>query len=128
MRQIKLKQEEERVLERLYRHSGNATERRRAHCLLLSHRGSSINELSRVFDVRRSTISGWLKGWESRGLESLRVAQGRGRKKKLAGLAPELIEGYVEQQARNLRAVAARIGQEHGVEVSKKTLQRFLKR
>ena len=61
------------------------------------------------------------------GLQGIRLEPGRGRKQKLAGIGQEQLEAYVEEHSRNLKAVVALIKEKHAVEVSKKTLQRFLK-
>jgi len=53
---------------------------------------------------------------------------GRGRKKKLAGIEQRQLEAYVAEHSRNLQVVVALLKEKHAVEVSKKTLQRFLKR
>ncbi|MCC9167999.1 hypothetical protein LN893_14215 [Pontibacter sp. XAAS-A31] len=52
---------------------------------------------------------------------------GSGRKQKLAGIGQEQLEAYVEEHSWNLNAVLALLKEKHAVEVSKKTLQRFLK-
>lgn len=127
MRNIRLTEQEEQELKEVYRSSAYLVERRRSHCLLLSHRGKSINELAGIFSVTRLTVTNWLDRWERGGLEGIRLESGRGRRRKLAGIGQELLEAYVEQHSRNLNAVVALIKEKHAVEVSKKTLQRFLK-
>lgn len=127
MRNIRLTEQEEQELKEVYRSSAYSVERRRSHCLLLSHRGKSINELAGIFSVTRLTVTNWLDRWERGGLEGIRLGSGRGRRRKLAGIGQELLEAYVEQHSRNLNAVVALIKEKHAVEVSKKTLQRFLK-
>lgn len=127
MRNIRLTEQEEKELQEVYKSSGYVVERKRSHCLLLSHRGKSINELSSIFGVTRLTITNWLDKWKQGGLECIRLGSGRGRKQKLAGIGRELLEAYVEEHSRNLNAVVALLQERHAVEVSKKTLQRFLK-
>ncbi len=127
MRYIRLSEAEEKQLEIVYQTSPYVLERRRSQCLLLSHRGKSIQELASIFGVNRLCITPWLNKWESAGKAGILLPAGRGRKKKLAGLPPPQIEAYVQQHSRQLQAVVALLKEQHGVVVSKKTLQRFLK-
>ena len=127
MRTIRLTEQEEKELQEVYKSSGYIIERRRSQCLLLSHRGKSINELAGIFGVTRLTITNWLDKWKEGGLEGIRLESGRGRRQKLAGIGQEQLEAYVEGHSRNLNAVLALLREKHAVEVSKKTLQRFLK-
>jgi len=127
MRYIKLTETEEQELRAVYKKSLYKVERERSQCLLLSHSGKSIKELSQVFEVSRLTITKWLNRWQSGGKAGILLRPGRGRKKKLAGLEEEQLAGYVESNSRNLNAVVALIKEKHAVVVHKKTLQRFLK-
>lgn len=127
MRYIRLTAGEEHALKAVYKQSPYVVERQRSHCLLLSHSGKSIQELSQVFGVSRLTITHWLDKWEHGGVDGIRLQSGRGRKKKLAKLAPEQLHEYVESNSRNLQAVVALLQEKHAVTVHKKTLQRFLK-
>jgi transposase len=127
MRYIQLTASEEQTLQEVYKQSPYVVERQRSQCLLLSHSGKSIQELSQVFGVSRLTITNWFGKWEHGGLEGIRLQSGRGRKQKLAGIKQEQLEGYVAEHSRNLHAVVSLLKEKHAVEVSKKTLQRFLK-
>ncbi len=125
MRIIKLTAAEQEKLKSTYQTSTNATVRKRSQCLLLSHQGISIQALSQTFGVQRATICRWFSGWET--TQQLAIRSGRGRKKKLSGLDVNLIKEYVAENSRALDTVVVRLAQEHGVQISKKTLQRFLK-
>jgi len=126
MRYIKLTEQEQKELEHLYGNGSYIVERRRSQCLLLSAQGKSIGELTSIFGVSRLTITRWLDKWQA-GKAAIALQPGRGRKKKLAGIGQEQLEAYVAENSRNLNAVVAIIKEKHGVVVSKKTLQRFLK-
>jgi len=127
MRYIRLTKQEEEKLKEVYKSSGYSLERRRSQCVLLSHQGKPINELAGIFGVSRLTVTHWLDKWEAGGVAGIRFGAGRGRKQKLAGIGQEQLEAYVEGHSRNLGAVVALIKERHAVEVSRKTLQRFLK-
>ncbi len=125
MRTIKLTEAEQVNLKRHYQTSTDATVRKRSQCLLLSQQGISIQVLSQTFGVQRATISRWFNSWET--TQQLAISSGRGRKKKLSGLEVDVIKEYVAENSRALDTVVARLAQVHGVQISKKTLQRFLK-
>lgn len=127
MRYIYLTETEQQELAELYKNSRYQVERERSQCVLLSHRGKSIKELSQVFRVSRLTITKWLDRWQAGGKAGILLRPGRGRKQKLAGLERQELEGYLESNSRNLNAVVALIKEKHAVVVHKKTLQRFLK-
>ena len=127
MRLIRLTELEQRTLKKLYLEGKSCTVRKRSHCLLLSHQGVSMRELSVTFGVQRATIGRWFTSWEKQQQAGLSIVRGRGRKKKLAGLDTQLIKDYVDENSRALDTVLAKRAQDHDVLVSKKTLQRFLK-
>lgn len=127
MRYIELTETESRELSYLYKNSPYVVERKRSHCLLLSSSGKNINELCSIFQVSRLTVTNWFNRWESDKKAGVLLRAGRGRKKKLADLDIELIKEYVQAHCRNLNAVVALLKEKHGIRVSKKTLQRFLK-
>ena len=127
MRYINLSKEDEQYLAAIYHKSGYIVERGRSQCLLLSHQGKSINELASIFGVKRLCITRWLDKWELAGKAGILLQAGLGRKKKLSSLEAEQLEAYVGQHHRNLNAIVALLKEKHAVEVSKKTLQRFLK-
>jgi transposase len=45
--------------------------RMRAHSILLSHQGSSIPQIARVYEVDRRSVSIWLDRWQQAGLVGL---------------------------------------------------------
>ncbi len=64
MRFVKLTQEQQEQLERLYRESDNHRERQRAQALLLSNRGYRMEQLADLFSADRDTVSNWFGSWE----------------------------------------------------------------
>lgn len=45
--------------------------RRRAHAIVLSHQGHTINQICNILSVTRETVSLWFDAWEAQGLEGL---------------------------------------------------------
>lgn len=54
-----------------YKKSNDPKVRNRCHCILLSNKKFTINQLCLIFDKDRDTISSWLNRWEEYGLEGL---------------------------------------------------------
>ncbi len=66
-------------LAELMRTSPSFKVRKRAHAILLSHKGYKIDDLALIFEADRDTISSWLKRWEEEGLGGLSDAPRSGR-------------------------------------------------
>jgi len=104
--------------------------RRKCQCILLSHEGKTVSELSDFFSVSIISIYKWLNKWESEGITGLKLKPGRGRPSKLKltnQKQVERIKTLVENEPKNLNRVVGQLKSELGIDLSKKTLQRFLK-
>nr|WP_299455286.1 helix-turn-helix domain-containing protein [uncultured Microscilla sp.] len=89
-----------------------------------------MTELSDFFNVSKVSISTWLNEWEMGGIEGLYLKPGRGRPKKLNPDNVEevkTIKTLIENEPKNLQRVVGQIKEELGIDLCKKTLQRFLK-
>lgn len=126
MRYITLKKEEIEVLEYHHQNSPNATVRKRSQCLALSHQRRKINDLASIFNVSRRTIERWFDSWAKIGVDSLRVAEGRGAKTLLKGYSEEVAK-QLKLHNRNLKNVLIYFEEQHNIIICKKTLQNFLK-
>jgi transposase len=105
--------------------------RRKCQCILLSDEGKTVAELSKLFGVSAISIYNWLNSWESGGIEGLKLKPGRGRPAKLRAddqKQVKIVKTLVENEPKNLNRVVGQVQSQLGIEVSKKTLQRFLKR
>jgi transposase len=123
-----LSQETQKILRRFYQQSRNHRVRQRAHCILLSFQGMTIDNLIKVFNTDRLTISHWLNAWEERHLSGLYDHKRPGRPQKLTVEEQQKIPQYVEQYPQNLKKVAHVIEQETHKSVSTKTIKRFIKK
>lgn len=126
----KLTEEQKSSLQKGYSHGKSPLYRRKCHCILLSNRGKKASELSEFFQVSHQSIMVWLNAWEKEGIEGLKLKPGRGRKPKLKqkdAKHVEVIKTLIENEPKNLSRVTAQIETELNIQVSKKTLKRFLK-
>jgi transposase len=130
MRYITLTEEEQQQLEDLQKTSANFVVRARCLCLLLSNKGNSMAEVSRLVNVHWHTVERLFNKWNVADGESkllaLYSAKGQGAKIKLLAVA-ELLPDLVEKHNRNLKPVLDILEKEHSIKVSKVTLLNFLK-
>ena len=125
-----LTEEQKSSLKKGYTFGKSPLFRKKCHCILLSHSGKTTKELSELFLVSGHSIRLWFQRWEKGGIEGLKLKAGRGRKAKLdinQNKHVETVKTLIENEPKNLLRVTAQIKKDLGVEVSKKTLIRFLK-
>ena len=126
----KLTQAQKRALEKGYRNGKSHIFRRKCHCILLSHSRKTVDELKDFFGVSAHSIYAWLNSWEAEGITGLQLKPGRGRPPKLDSTNEQQVKKVktlVENEPQNLNRVVGQIKSEMDVDLSKKTLQRFLK-
>lgn len=128
---VKLGQEEEILVADGFKNGKKATFRKRCHYILLSHQGKTIKEIADIYKVTRQSITMWFNRYESEGLLGLHTGKGKGRP-AIIRLDNEAIvtriEELVDANAQNLKPVLQKIEEEFGKRMSKRTLQRFLKK
>jgi transposase len=102
-------------------------ERMRAHGILLSSRGFSIDEIASIYDVDRDTVSGWITKWEQNGFDSLADKPLAGRPPTLTAEEQELVLQLVAQEPRRIKRVAGEIERQTGKRVSADAIKRIVK-
>ncbi|MCB9080773.1 MAG: helix-turn-helix domain containing protein [Lewinellaceae bacterium] len=123
-------EEQKSSLQKGYSHGKSPLYRRKCHCILLSHAGKTPSELASFFGVSVYSIRVWLQRWEQHGQEGLKLKPGRGRKSKLEldqAQHVETVKTLIKNEPKNLTRVTAQLEKKLGIEVSKRTLKRFLK-
>ena len=123
---------EERVwLEKGRKTGKKATFRQRCHYILLSDQGMRAQEIATIYQVCRQVITKWFDRYENRGISGLHTAKGKGRP-AIIRIDNEAeitkIEELVEKNPQNLNPVLAALKEELGKSMSKRTLQRILKK
>ena len=128
---IQLTVQARETLEKGYLTGKRATFRQRCHYLLLSDQGFSIEQIVEIYQVSRQAIARWFDRYQANGISALHTAKGKGRPPIVRiDNEPEMtkIEELVEQNPQNLKPVLAKIEQQLGKKMSKRTLQRLLKK
>lgn len=129
MRRIRdLNLENKKLLKRISRQSKYYQVRDRAKCIMLSYQGLSINQLIAIFSVSRKTIYNWLTKWEDEKILGLYNQKGRGRKGKYNNEQKEQIKDWVKQEPKALNKVLAKSQKEWGINASKETIKRIIKK
>ncbi len=117
-----------KLLERIYRSSRHHQVRQRAHFLVLASQGVKVEELSKIFSVSYKTMYNWLNRWELEGMVGLYNKPGRGCKRTFNSEQESIIREWARQEPRQLKKVLQKIKEEWGIEVSKETIKRILRR
>lgn len=126
----KLTKEQKGSLEKGYKTGKSFTFRRSCHAILLSHEGQTVNEIALFFGVSTTSVYSWLNKWQSDGIEGLKHKPGQGRPTKLkleSERHVKTVKTLVENEPKNLNRVVGQLKSELVVDLSKRTLQRFLK-
>ena len=58
-------------LKKMYKKGVDYHQRQRAHSIILSMKGFSIDQISNIMDVDRDSVSNWFNRWESGGTDAL---------------------------------------------------------
>ena len=98
------------ILEELQKKEQTARVRTRAHAILLSSRGFSIDEIANVFNVHRDSASSWIDAWESSGFDGLRDRPRSGRKPDLTKIEQKVAIKLIKKYPRSLKACCRKIG------------------
>lgn len=128
---IKLESSDRSVLENGRKNGKKSTFRQRCHYILLSDQGKKIEEIAEIYQVNRQTVVTWFDRYQEEGIKGLETKKGKGRPSiiKVDNEAHVTkIEGWVEENSQNLNVTRAKIENELGLKVSKRTLQRFLEK
>ena len=101
--------EHQQGLEQLHRGGCSHRVRQRAHAVLLSAQGYSLDQAADVLRVDRDAVSRWLARWERGGLNALADAPKSGRPPKGdAALEAEVVAAARESPASVRRTLAKR--------------------
>ncbi len=94
------------VLEKVHRTGATHRERQRAQALLLSAKGFTLGQIALACDAHPETVSGWLDGWQERGLLGLQDAPKPGRTPKIDAVIRDYLHEMLENPSPNMKALA----------------------
>lgn len=123
-----LTQEQRDLLEHTMRDDTSIRARSRAHSLLLSDQGTTINDIAKTYQVDRDTVSAWIKKWEQHGAQSLHDKPRRGRPPILTLEEQDLALQYIKEEPGSLKGAAERLANKTDKRLSMSSLKRLAKR
>lgn len=123
-----LTDEQRAFLEKTMKYDGSPRARARAHSLLLSVQGMVINDIAKISQVDRDTVSTWITKWEQEGEASVPDQPRSGRPPKLTPEEQELAITYIKEEPRSLKQVVDRVAQKTAKRLSISALKRLAKR
>lgn len=126
-RYIKLKAEEIKSLNEIWRNSSSSRARSRAHALLLSDKRTDIKSLSKIFFVHRDTIRDWLLKWEKEGMSSLLDLPRTGRPPIFTTAEKKIIDKAEAVTVQRVKVFTQEIIEEYNKVCSSYTIKRIFK-
>ena len=119
--------DQQQQLEGLAEHDPARGVRMRAHSLLLSSRGCSINEIAQIYQVHRNTVSSWIDHWEQEGVKGLPDKPRSGGPSKLTVSEKAEVQALLETYPHAPNTVLAMLSEKTGKTISRSTLKRVAK-
>lgn len=116
------------TLHEMQRYHPTRRARMRAHSVLLSHQGSSIPQIARVYEVARRSVSIWLARWQQDGLGGLSDRPRIGRPHSLSAREQTKVQQLLRKFPRDIKRVVEGLAQATGKRVSPKTIKRLIKK
>lgn len=101
--------------------------RKRAHSILLSESGYTIDEIADIYTLKRDTVSSWIDAWEQRGIDGVYDRPRSGRPASLNTQEKELAIELLKQYPRQIKLVIHKLAEQIGKIVSTSTIKRLAK-
>ncbi len=101
--------------------------RQRAHGILLSDEGFSIDQIANILDVGRDTVSAWIDCWEQHGFDGLNDKPRSGGPSKLTQEEKKLVISLASETPRSVSSIVAKLFEITGKQISETTIKRILK-
>ncbi len=128
MRFVKaLSEAEKEQLTSLFKYHEQHSVRRRAHIILLSDDGFTIETIARIYQIDRDTVGTTLDRWEREGVKGCDDAPRSGRPPKLSAQQADKAIGFLKEDPRSIKQALAATIAETEQEISQWTLKRMAK-
>jgi transposase len=115
-------------LKELMKTSDSARVRTRAHRILLSSEGYSIDEIADIYQADRDSVASLLDRWERNGTEGLYDKPRSGKPPKLNGSEIEIVKKLIEGHPHSPKVILAKTFEITGKNISISTLKRIVKK
>ncbi len=105
----KMKKAERRLLKDLMNNNESSRVRMRSHSILLSSNGFSIDEIAKIYEVHRDSVSFWIKRWEKSGIEGLHDNPRSGAPPIIVDSENETVKAIIESTPQSPNKIIATI-------------------
>lgn len=122
-----LSREELKTLKGLMKNDPSSRVRTRAHSILLSADGFSIDKICAIHQVHRHSISSWIDAWKQSGVEGLKDKPQDGGQPKLTPSEQEIAKKLIKDHPQSPKTVLAKLAEVTGKTISSSTLKRLAK-
>ena len=113
----------------LSKYGESLQERRRSQALLLANEGRTKKDIASILQVTQRSVFLWIKEFKERGMASLKMGSGRGRKPKISTQKDkEIIKKHIEAYPNQPKKAYALTLKEINIDISYDTFKRFLKK
>ena len=102
--------------------------RKRAHSILLSDRGYSLDEIAHLYQVDRDTVCRWFDRWQEDGGAGLSDRPRSGCPPKLLAEEEEIAVASLQEEPRSIKKAQEKVYQETGKTVSQWTIKRIARK
>lgn len=119
---------EQQVLSTAYHDDEKRALHRRSHAILLSDQGYTIQQICDILQVKRNTVSIWLKSWETTGLAGLTDKPRSGCHPILDEQDRSRLQDLVQAHPHQILTLQARLQEETGKAFCTETVRRALKK
>ena len=99
----------------------------RAHSILLSSKGIGINEIAKIYQVHRNSVSSWIDKWETSGGNGLYDQPRSGSPPKLNEKEQEVAKDLIKAHPNAPKRVVALLAGKTGKTISRSSLRRIAK-
>ena len=120
-----LSDEDRDILGHLRDHGETLRIRHRAHAILLSDSGKSVNEIAEIFETTRVTVCSWLARWEESGPQGMADGARSGAPPKLTKSEKKKVLKLIKKYPHSPKQVLNEIPRVIGKTISQTTLRRI---
>ena len=100
----------------------------RAHTILLSSQGTTVDEIAQIYQAHRNSVSSWIDKWEVFGAEGLYDQPRSGSPPKLNEKEQEVAKDLIKAHPHAPKRVLALLAETTGKTISSSSLRRLAKR
>jgi len=123
-----LPDEVQQKLHKIYQHHACFKNRQRAHAILLSLRGYTINQIQDILQADRDSISTWIDRFNAQGINGLDDLPRSGRPSIYTTEEIAFFKAEIDKEPRQIKQAQAKLQQQTSKTSSKDTLKRALKK